>query len=212
MFPERNPANSMTTAANKVDLEQVAQITTPVIQGAGYALVDLEWKREQGGWILRLFIDKPDGPHAPGEGITLDACAEIASDLSTVLDVSEAVPGSDTYSLEVGSPGVDYPLKLAADFSRVVGGKVKVKTRRPLGPPPGRRNYVGPLVELRGEGAAATIFVDVGDRILDVPVAEIEKANLVYDFDAASKNSSTKQHKDGDEPTSEARTTQNGSR
>ncbi|MEO6954457.1 MAG: ribosome maturation factor RimP [Polyangia bacterium] len=204
------------TTATKVDLEQVAQITKPVIEGAGYALVDLEWKREQGGWILRLFIDKPDGPHAPGEGITLDACAEVATDLSTVLDVSEAVPGSDTYSLEVGSPGLDYPLKRAVDFGRVIGDKVKVKTRRPLGPPPGRRHYVGPLVEVRGEGDAATISVDVGDRVLDVPVAEIEKANLVFNFDDANQKSAqkktSKQHKDGETPTSLARKTQNGSR
>ena len=205
------------TSAAKVDLAQVAQITTPVVEGAGYALVDIEWKREQGGWILRVFIDKPDGPHPAGEGITLDACAEVATDLSTVLDVSEAVPGSDTYSLEVGSPGLDYPLKRAADFGRVLGEKVKVKTRRPLGPPPGRRNYVGQLVELRGEGDAAAIFVDVGDRVLDVPIVEIEKANLIYDFDGADKKKpaemkTSKQQQDGETPTSFARTTQNGSR
>jgi ribosome maturation factor RimP len=167
----------MTTAASKVDLEQIASIATPVIEGAGFELVDLEWKREMGGWILRVFIDKPDGPHAPGEGITLDGCADVSHELSTVLDVSEALPGSDAYALEVSSPGIDYPLKSDKAFARVVGQKVKVRTKRPLGPPPGRRNFAGPLVAVAGQ----VIQVDVGDKVCDVPLAEIEKANLVFE-------------------------------
>jgi ribosome maturation factor RimP len=175
------------TAATKVDLTAVSKIATPVIEGAGYELVDLEWKREEGGWILRLFIDRPNGPHAPGEGITLDGCAVVSQELSAVLDVAEVLP--EDYALEVGSPGIDYPLRRPADFERVVGSKVKVKTKRPLGPPPGRRNFAGELVELRN---GDTILVDVGDKVCDVPVAEIEKANLVYEEDRSSKGAKKK--------------------
>src|SRR5438046_1897538 len=117
----------------QVDLDQIAALTTPVIEGAGYELVDLEWKND-GGWVLRLFIDKPGGPHPPGQGISLDACAEVSCEVSTVLDVSDVVPGADTYALEVSSPGLDRPLRRETDFSRAVGKKIKVKTRRPLGP------------------------------------------------------------------------------
>ena len=105
----------MTT--QQIDLEQVSQIASPVIEGAGYELVDLEWKRELGGWVLRLFIDKPGGPHAPGEGISLDGCADVSRELSTVLDVSEALPGPDAYSLEVSSPGLDRPLRKQGNAS-----------------------------------------------------------------------------------------------
>src|SRR5437868_4812860 len=161
-----------------VDVEQIASLVTPVVEGAGYELVDLEWKRDLGGWVLRIYIDKPGGPHAPGQGISLDACAEVSTELSTVLDVSEVVPGKETYSLEVSSPGLDRPLRRTRDFSKVLGKKIKVKTRRPLGPPPGRRNFLGPLVDLADD----TLVIDVGDRKCEVPIAEIDKANLVYEL------------------------------
>jgi ribosome maturation factor RimP len=164
-------------STQQINLEQVSRITSPVIEGAGYELVDLEWKREVGGWVLRLFIDKPGGPHPPGQGISLDACAEVSQELSTVLDVEGAVPGAAMYSLEVSSPGLDRPLVRERDFARAVGKKVKVKTRRPLGPPPGRRNFAGPLLDVR----SGELSIDVGDRTYEVPIAEIEKANLVFD-------------------------------
>jgi ribosome maturation factor RimP len=172
------------TPASQVDLEQLATIASPVIEGAGYELVDLEWKKELGGWILRFFIDKPGGPHPPGEGISLDGCAEVSRELGTVLDVSEALPGSDAYSLEVSSPGLDRPLKRLRDFQKVTGKKVKVRTRRPLGPPPGRRNFAGPLVAVVEPGL---LTIDVGDRTCEVPITEIEKANLVFEMQNGSR-------------------------
>jgi ribosome maturation factor RimP len=166
----------MKTSA-QVDLEQISKITTPVIEGAGFELVDLEWKRDLEGWVLRVYIDKPGGPHPPGQGISLDGCADVSRELSTVLDVSDAVPGSDMYSLEVSSPGLDRPLRRARDFERAVGKKIIVKTRRPLGPPPGRRNFKGPLVRFSDE----VLAIDVGDKTCDVPMGEIEKANVVFE-------------------------------
>jgi ribosome maturation factor RimP len=161
-----------------IDLDRISQIATPVIEGAGYELVDLEWKRDLGGWVLRVFIDKPGGPHAPGQGISLDGCAEVSQELSTVLDVSDVVPGSDMYSLEVSSPGLDRPLRREPEFARAVGQKVKVKTKRPLGPPPGRRNFAGALLEVGNH----TLKIDVGDRTCEVPIDEIEKAHLVFEL------------------------------
>ena len=162
----------------QIDLDQISAIAQPVIEGQGYELVDLEWKRDLGGWVLRLFIDKPNGPHAPGQGVSLDACAEVSHELSTVLDVSDVVPGAEHYSLEVSSPGLDRPLRRARDFVRAVGKKVAVKTKHPLGPPPGRRNFKGSLVRFETD----TLTIDVGDKNCEVPLAEIDKANVIFEL------------------------------
>ena len=162
----------------QVDLAKVSAVTTPVIEGAGYELVDLEWKKDLAGWVLRVYIDKPGGPHPPGEGISLDGCADVSRELSTVLDVSDVVPGAEHYSLEVSSPGLDRPLRRARDFARAVGKKVVVKTKHPLGPPPGRRNFKGPLVRFETD----TLTIDVGDKNCEVPLAEIDKANVVFEL------------------------------
>jgi ribosome maturation factor RimP len=131
--------------------------------------VDVEWKNES-GWILRVFIDGPGG-------VGLDDCARVSHQISTTLDVED--PISAHYSLEVSSPGLNRPLKKEADFRRFVGQKAKIRTKHPLGVVEhGRRNFSGTLVSVEN----GNIKIDVGDQVCDVAVTDVEKANLVYEF------------------------------
>jgi ribosome maturation factor RimP len=149
-----------------VDVEKLIALTEPVLTGQGYELVDLEWKNESGGWVLRFFIDKPGG-------VGLDDCADMSHLLSATLDVSDLI--QPAYSLEVSSPGLDRPLRKESDFVRFVGKKAKIKTRRPIGE--SRRNFSGILLSAE----AGIIRIDVGDQVCEVPVEAVEKANLVFD-------------------------------
>ncbi len=150
-----------------LDLAKLTEIVEPVITGAAYELVDLEWKHEAGRWILRLFIDGPGG-------VGLDDCARVSRDVSPVLDVADAIPVA--YDLEVSSPGLNRPLKKEADFRRFVGQKAKIRTRVPVGE--ARRNFNGRLVAVE----AGKVQIDVGDQVCEVPIADVEKAHLVYEF------------------------------
>ena len=153
-----------------VDLKKLQSLAEPVVTGQGYELVDLEFKSELGAWILRVYIDKP-GAEA---GVGLDDCAQVSRELSAVLDVDDVIPSH--YSLEVSSPGLNRPLKKEADFARFVGKKAKIRTRHPVGE--SRRNFSGTLVEV----VAGKVKIDVGDQVCEVPVDDVEKANLVYEF------------------------------
>jgi len=153
-----------------VDLNKLTAIVEPVVTGQGYELVEVEFKNEMGGWILRVFIDNPK---AEG-GVGLDDCAQVSRELSAVLDVEDAIAAH--YSLEVSSPGLNRPLKKEADFARFVGKKAKIRTKRPVGD--SRRNFSGTLVEV----SAGKVKIDVGDQVCEVPVEDVEKANLVYEF------------------------------
>ena len=150
-----------------VDIEKLTQICEPVVTGQGYELVELEWKHELGQWVLRVFIDKPTG-------VSLDDCASVSRELSAVLDVADAI--SPAYSLEVSSPGLNRPLRKEADFARFVGKKAKIRTKRPIGET--RRNFSGTLIAVE----AGKVKIDVGDQVCEVPVEDVEKANLVYEF------------------------------
>jgi ribosome maturation factor RimP len=150
-----------------VDLDKLTSIVEPVVAGAAYELVDLEWKHEAGAWVLRLFVDGPGG-------VTLEDCARISRDLSPVLDVADVIPVA--YNLEVSSPGLDRPLKKEADFRRFVGKKAKIRTRVPVGD--ARRNFSGTLVAVE----AGKVRIDVGDQVCEVPLADVERAHLVYEF------------------------------
>jgi ribosome maturation factor RimP len=138
-------------------------ILEPTLAGMGYELVDAQVSNR--GRFLRIFMDKPGG-------ITLDDCASVSRHLSHLLEVE----GIDYDRLEVSSPGLDRPLRKAADFARFAGQKVDVRMR--LADAGGRRRYVGVL---RGiEGTTATVDVD------GVPVAlqldGMDRARLVPDL------------------------------
>lgn len=109
----------------------------------GFELVDAQVSNR--GRFLRIFMDKPGG-------ITVDDCAAVSRHLARVLEVE----GVDYDRLEVSSPGLDRPLRKAADFARFAGQRVDVRMR--LADANGRRRYIGRLKGI--EGATATVEVD----------------------------------------------------
>ena len=78
-------------------------------------------------------------------------------------------------SLPLGR-SINRPLRKPADFARFVGKKAKIRTRHPVGE--SRRNFSGTLVGVDGD----KVKIDVGDQVCEVPVDDVEKANLVYEF------------------------------
>ena len=130
------------------------------VTGLGYELVDVE---RAGGGLLRVTIERPGAVPRPGEvsqdGITVDDCERVSHQLSHLLTV-ENVPYE---RLEVGSPGVDRPLRSANDFSRFAGSVAKVSL---LAPVDGMRKLTGRIVGVEGNGVqgdGAQVMVDVLD-------------------------------------------------
>jgi len=78
--------------------------------------------------------------------------------------------------LEVSSPGLNRPLKKEADFIRMIGKKVKVRTKTPL---KGQRNFMGVLKDYKEH----ELYIQSDGQLITVAWAVIEKANLVYEFD-----------------------------
>ena len=126
----------------------------------GFELVDMQVSNR--GRFLRIFMDKPGG-------ITVDDCAAVSRHLARVLEVE----GVDYDRLEVSSPGLDRPLRKAADFARFAGQKVDVRMR--LADANGRRRYIGRLKGI--EGAAATVEVD--GALVALQLDGMERARLV---------------------------------
>lgn len=147
---------------------KLVALLEPIIVGAGYELVDLEWKPEAGGWVLRLFIDLPGGM---GGGVGLDDCTEISRQVSVELDVAD--PVSVSYHLEVSSPGLERPLRLQRDFVRFSGREARIKTSRPIGE--NRRNFKG----LIGKAEVDSVVLLVDETEFVIPLSLIERAELV---------------------------------
>ena len=144
-------------------LQKAEAILEPLLKAEGLSLVDIEYKWERGGWILRVLIDKK-------QGITLDDCAQVSREFGQLLDVENTIPTS--YRLEVSSPGLDRPLKKMEDFVRYTGRRVRIKTKDPVS---GRRNFKGDLLGcIEGK-----VMVKVeGSEVFTIPLSSILKANL----------------------------------
>lgn len=144
-------------------IAEVKELAEPILEQKGLELVDVEYKMEYGRWILRLFIDKP-------EGITVDDCGDVSGELGTLLDVKDIV--SHAYNLEVSSPGLDRALTRENDFLKYKGKKVKIKTKQPIS---GRRNFSAVLDDFK-EGMV--LLVDSEGKKWEIPFDDIKKARL----------------------------------
>jgi ribosome maturation factor RimP len=144
---------------------QLVELIEQAVTGLGYELVDFETSPR--ARLLRVFIDR-----MPEKGnVNVDDCTTVSNQLSRVLTVENV----DYDRLEVSSPGLDRPLKKAADWLRFAGQDVQLKLRIPIGP---QRNFAGCIVGTRGEAAVVAIEGEEREFLLE----GIEKARLVPRF------------------------------
>ena len=102
---------------------KVEAFLLPLMEKYKFELVDVEYVKEAGNWYLRAYIDKEGG-------ISVDDCEIISRQLSDWLDEKDFI--SESYILEVSSPGLGRPLKKEKDFARSVGSEVELKLYRAL--------------------------------------------------------------------------------
>lgn len=175
-------------------IERLLTIIEPVCIDAGCELVDLRLLMEQGGWVLRVCIDRPlpegaDLTAVRDERVDLAECEHVSRMLSAVLDVED--PVTQAYSLEVSSPGIDRPLRTAAHFKRYQGAEAKLQLTTPLVTPTGeRRNFRGVLAGMGGVPGAERILMDVDGVRYELPLGDLDSARLVPDWDAVMRGGS----------------------
>lgn len=148
-------------------IETVTRLAEPLAAEGGLELVDVTFTKEGSRFILRIFIDKP-------EGVTIDDCEHLSKRLSTLLD--EHDPITQPYYLEVSSPGLDRPLKHDRDFERFQGHTVTIHSFAAID---GRKRFTGILLGIRDN----QILIDLGtDGIVSIPRQNISQARLVTEI------------------------------
>ena len=143
--------------------DQIEILVEAPIESLGYMLVGVEYIKNGGETVLRIYIDSE-------QGITIEDCERVSHQVSGVLEVED--PISSAYSLEVSSPGFDRPLFKQRDFERFVGAQAKIVMKLPI---QGRRNFKG---ELRGF-SDGNILIDVDGELYDLPLTKVSKARLI---------------------------------
>lgn len=141
---------------------ELERIIEQAVAGLGYELVDFETSPR--ARLLRVFIDSP-------RGVSVDDCATVSNHLTRLF----AVENIDYDRLEVSSPGLDRPLKRAADFERFAGHEAHIRLRLPVN---GQRNFTGVLAGV----SDGKLRVDAGGVSHSFDLAQIDKARLVPKF------------------------------
>lgn len=142
------------------------------VEDLGYELVEMRHGGTSRRPHLTVRIDRP-GSEA-GHGVTVDDCARVSRALEAWLDAAGV--GEGRYVLEVGSPGVDRPLKRLADWRRFLGRPVDVNVPQ-FG---GRFRVTATNVFEQPEPAVELQFPKDIRRV--VTLAEIKEARLGFDW------------------------------
>jgi ribosome maturation factor RimP len=152
-------------------LTQVSSLVDGILRSEGMELVDVLFRREPLGWILRIFIDKPGG-------VTIADCSAISQQASDLLDVKDII--HHPYRLEVSSPGINRPLKKETDFERFIGEYITVKTTCLI---ENRKTFRGKLTGYHD----GSVCMEVEGKQLTIPYGMIEKANVDFPFNKPRK-------------------------
>lgn len=151
---------------DEVLLEKLKELISPILAIDRVELIDIVFKAEGKGGILRLLVDKP-------YGITLNECSQLNRDISEALDKSGIIEGR--YILEVSSPGADRPIITEKDFLRAKGKRVRIITKESIC---GMCEHIGELTGV--SGVIVTILKE--DALLDIPIEKIKAAKEYVSF------------------------------
>ena len=152
--------------ANQNVVMVVEELSAPIIEEMGLELVDVEYIKEGGAQILRIYIDKPGG-------VTHDECEAVSKRLDVLLEEKDPIP--QLYYLEVSSPGIERPLKNLRDFRRFAGYAVRITTFAALD---GRKKIIGRLIGIE-EG---NLTLEEDGKTISIPLKQVASARLHAEF------------------------------
>ena len=159
-------------ATMKTDDNLAAEVEDRV-KMLGFDLIDLRKKGSARRVILEVRVDLLD-PES-GNGVTVDHCTTVSRGLEEWLD--EVGVLGENYVLEVSSPGIERPVRLARHWRRHVGEEVRVRL-------PGRGRVTALIVaveedrvvlreKLKKSGECENVNVQISDSL---------DARLIWDW------------------------------
>ena len=153
-------------------VQEIENWVKPVLAKNHFELIETQYRKEAGKWVVRIFIDKLTG-------ISHHDCELISEQVGTVLDVEELI--SPSYTLEVSSPGLDRKLVKESDYTRFDGKLARIQTRIPLNQ---QKVFRGRLQGLHN--GKVRLELPKGD-LLEIPLDVIQEARLEFDWAAEKR-------------------------
>ena len=155
-------------------LDTIRTIAERVAQARGLEVWDIQSRRETTGHVVRVFIDRPGPAATPDDSVSVEDCAEVNRELSTILDVEDPLPFA--YTLEVSSPGLNRPLRSDGDYMRFAGRLAKIVVSQAVD---NQKAFEG---RLRGVENDAVLLEAPNGRMHRLPLRLITRGRLEVEF------------------------------
>lgn len=100
--------------------KKIRDVAEKAIEGFGELfLVDVKVKGNPGNQKIMVFVDGDSG-------VSIDQCGRISREIGNEIEEEDFIEGK--YTLEVSSPGLDFPLSLFRQYVKNIGRDLEVET------------------------------------------------------------------------------------
>ena len=140
--------------------EKILTLIEPIMQEDTCFIYDIEYIKEAGERILRIFIDKDDG-------VDINDCERVSRLIEQILDEQDII--KEQYRLQVGSPGIERRLVKSWHYKKYINSNVIVKLYAPL-PKTNTKKIKGTLNEVTDS------YIVVEN--INIPFEKISNCNL----------------------------------
>ena len=148
--------------------QQIVELVKPIVEGLGLYLVQVRFVKNEDGLNLNIIIDKKGG-------VSVDDCESVHNAIDEPLDQLDPTE-NQSYTLNVSSAGLDWPIVTDFDFERNVDEELEIGLYQKLGKD---KNYVGVLKSYSSE---SIIIVDKKGKEIEIPRNLIPKATKYIKF------------------------------
>ena len=142
------------------------EMVTPLAEGLGLSIYDVEYVKEGKEHYLRVYIDKPGG-------VDINDCEALSRLFSDKLDETDPIP--EAYIMEVSSPGLGRTLKKDRHFEKSLGEETEIKFYEAVD---GERIFTGVLKAFDKD----TLTIEFEDGTEVFARADVAQVRLTIDF------------------------------
>jgi ribosome maturation factor RimP len=149
---------------NEQLIAELEKVISEFLASHGLELVELVYRFEGQGNVLRVMADYPQG------GISMGECSRLNRAIGDILEEKNVIDAR--YILEVCSPGLDRPLRNRSDFKRCSSKSVKCFLKEPIN---GKIEWDG-VIDAVSE---THVVLNTREGVLDIPLETINKAKQI---------------------------------
>ena len=145
-------------------IERLKKLLTTPLRIEGYELLEIGYKKHSSSQTFQLIIDN-------NHGIGIDDCVAANQVAQEIFDSEN--PISDSYTIEVSSPGIFRGLNTPEHYQTFTGKRIRVQMNQKI---QGVKDVVGKLEESTEQQIRMRLESDGSELI--IPFSLITKANL----------------------------------